>query len=174
MRSGVRTYFRRRIKDLVLGANDGIITTFAIVTGATGASLSPRVALVLGIANLFADGLSMGASNYLGRKSEADSDATADPRGALGAGLATFAAFVVAGAIPLVAFLVPMAPASRFPAACALTAGALFGFGAMRAVVTRRSWLYSGLEMLAIGAAAAVVAYVVGWALAGVAGLDMV
>lgn len=60
------------INDLVYGANDGIITTFAVVAGATGASLPPLVVIILGFANLVADGISMGASNYLGTKSELD------------------------------------------------------------------------------------------------------
>lgn len=58
--------------NFVYGANDGIITTFAVVAGASGASLSHTVIVILGIANLFADGVSMGASNFLGEKSEQD------------------------------------------------------------------------------------------------------
>ncbi len=58
------------IADFVFGANDGIITTFAIVAGAVGAHLSSLVIIILGFANLFADGLSMGIGNYLGKKSE--------------------------------------------------------------------------------------------------------
>lgn len=60
------------IKDMVYGANDGIITTFAIVTGAVGAGFSTTVIIVLGIANLLADGFSMAASNFLGTRSEND------------------------------------------------------------------------------------------------------
>lgn len=58
------------IRDLVYGANDGIITTFAVVAGVAGASLSSAVVLILGFANLLADGLSMAIGNYLGTKSE--------------------------------------------------------------------------------------------------------
>ncbi|MBI4991690.1 MAG: VIT1/CCC1 transporter family protein [Candidatus Harrisonbacteria bacterium] len=58
------------IKDMVYGANDGIITTFAVVAGAAGADLSPAVIIILGISNLLADGFSMAASNYLGTTSE--------------------------------------------------------------------------------------------------------
>src|SRR4030042_4605485 len=58
------------LSDVIFGANDGIITTFAVVAGASGASLSPVVVIVLGFANLIGDGLSMGIGNYLGRKSE--------------------------------------------------------------------------------------------------------
>jgi vacuolar iron transporter family protein len=60
------------IKDLVYGANDGIITTFAVVAGVAGAGLSPTVVLILGFSNLVADGLSMAIGNYLGTRSEED------------------------------------------------------------------------------------------------------
>ena len=62
----------RFIKDVVYGANDGIITTFAVIAGVAGASLSPVTVLLLGFANLLADGFSMAASNYLGTKSESN------------------------------------------------------------------------------------------------------
>jgi len=56
--------------DFVLGAVDGTVTTFAIVAGTAGAGLSGGIALLLGIANVLADGLSMAASNYLKTKAE--------------------------------------------------------------------------------------------------------
>lgn len=56
--------------DFVLGAVDGAITTFAIVAGAAGAGLSNGVVLVLGLANVLADGLSMAAGNYLKARSD--------------------------------------------------------------------------------------------------------
>lgn len=60
------------LKDAVYAASDGIVTTFAIVAGVVGASLSPLVVLILGFANVLADGISMAAGNYLGSKSESD------------------------------------------------------------------------------------------------------
>jgi VIT1/CCC1 family predicted Fe2+/Mn2+ transporter len=51
--------------DFILGAVDGAVTTFAIVAGAAGAGLSNGVVLVLGIANVLADGFSMAAGNFL-------------------------------------------------------------------------------------------------------------
>ena len=56
--------------DVVLGAVDGTVTTFAVVCGVAGAGLSTGVAIVLGLANILADGFSMAVSNYL----RADSD----------------------------------------------------------------------------------------------------
>lgn len=58
------------IKDIVYGASDGIITTFAVVAGVAGASLGSKAIIILGLANLAADGFSMAASNYLGSRSE--------------------------------------------------------------------------------------------------------
>lgn len=60
------------IGDFVFGANDGIITTFAVVAGAAGALLSPGIIVILGLANLLADGFSMGASNFLSLRSQKD------------------------------------------------------------------------------------------------------
>jgi len=60
------------VKDVVYGANDGIITTFAVVAGVMGSGLSEITIILLGIANLLADGFSMAMSNYLGSKSEAE------------------------------------------------------------------------------------------------------
>lgn len=58
------------LRDWIYGGVDGSVTTFAVVTGVVGANLSPWVILVMGFANLFADGFSMAASNFLGTKSE--------------------------------------------------------------------------------------------------------
>lgn len=58
------------LRDFVYGGIDGAVTTFAIVAGTMGANLSARVVLILGAANLIADGFSMAASNYLGTRTE--------------------------------------------------------------------------------------------------------
>lgn len=60
------------LKDMVYGANDGIVTTFAVVAGVAGASLDPVVVILLGAANLLADGFSMAASSFLASRSERD------------------------------------------------------------------------------------------------------
>ena len=58
------------LRDWVYGGIDGTVTTFAIVAGAIGADLSNRFLLILGAANLLADGFSMAAANYSGTKAE--------------------------------------------------------------------------------------------------------
>ncbi len=219
------------IGDLVYGGLDGIVTTFAIVSGVAGAALGAGVILILGLANLLADGLSMATGAYLSSKSEREyyqrerareawevdhtpegeraelieiyvakgydlQDAERmvdiltrdrerwveammvnelgllpDDRTPLLSALATFAAFVAAGSLPLAVYLlglgVPITPARAFPVSAALSALALFGLGAAKVLVTGRSWFRSGLEMLVVGGLAASIAYLVGYLLQG-------
>ena len=60
------------LRDTVYGGIDGTVTTFAIVAGVAGAGLSPFVIVVLGLANVLADGFSMAAANYSGTKADQD------------------------------------------------------------------------------------------------------
>jgi VIT1/CCC1 family predicted Fe2+/Mn2+ transporter len=60
------------LRDWIYGGIDGSVTTLAVVAGVAGAQLSSWIILALGFANLFADGFSMAASNYLGTKAEHD------------------------------------------------------------------------------------------------------
>jgi len=60
------------IRDFIYGGIDGAVTTFAVVSGVAGAELSTTIILILGFANLVADGFSMAASNFLGTRAEQD------------------------------------------------------------------------------------------------------
>lgn len=212
------------IKDLIFGANDGVITTFAVVAGATGASLSPLVVIILGFANLLADGISMGVGNYLGTKSELDYQRAQreneeweinhlrsleiqeirdiyHQRGFRGEdlekavaltitdrkrwvdvmmrdelgiieegkvnpakhGSATFAAFVLAGLVPLLSYLLPFGGEANFQISIFLTASTLFVIGALRTTVTMVKWWRGAAEMLIMGFGAASAAYFIGY-----------
>ena len=58
--------------EFVYGGIDGSITTFAVVAGSAGANLDPSIILILGFANLLADGFSMSVGAFLAAKSERD------------------------------------------------------------------------------------------------------
>jgi vacuolar iron transporter family protein len=60
------------VRDWIYGGVDGAVTTFAVVSGVAGAELSTSIVLILGFANLAADGFSMAASNFLGTRAEID------------------------------------------------------------------------------------------------------
>lgn len=166
-----RALARHYLSDMIYGANDGIITTFAIVSGVAGAALANRVVIILGIANLLADGFSMGASNFLSIRANEAVRATegTEPMEPfpLRHGLVTFVAFVVAGSVPLLSYFFEFG-GSQFTMSAVMTLLTLFAVGASRALVTNEKWLLAGLEMLAVGTAAAAVAYGVGAWIAGI------
>lgn len=58
--------------EFVYGAIDGTVTTFAVVSGAAGASLSPIIVVILGFANLIGDGFSMACGNLLSERTQRD------------------------------------------------------------------------------------------------------
>jgi vacuolar iron transporter family protein len=103
----------------VYGANDGIITTFAVIAGVAGGALSHAVVLVIGVANLAADGFSMGVGNFLSirahesaRKAENLPEEEASPARH---GLATFVAFVAAGSVPRYPYVLQVQPKTASP-----------------------------------------------------------
>ena len=208
--------------DAVLGGIDGCVTTFAVISAAVGGGFSSVVIIVLGLANLLADGLSMAVGNYQARQTEAaavdqarrrearhiaqapegereeirqifarkgfqgetlervvdvitqDHDVWIDtmlkeeigvhpatPR-PLRAAVATLAAFVLVGAIPLLPFvLTDRSAQAGFHASAAVTAATFFAVGAAKGRALGGSLVRSGLETLASGGLAAAVAYVV-------------
>ena len=220
------------LRDLVFGAIDGSVTTFAVVSGVAGAELSARVIIILGVANLLGDGFSMAASNFLATRAEekqrlrarrteelhirsvpegereeirqifagkgfvgpdlervvdvitSDRDQWIDTmlREELGmttrgpspwrAAFATFAAFVVVGALPLLPFVFHpfsiMEGLSSFVASSILTGLAFFAVGAFKGRFVDEPWYWAGLETLLVGGCAAVLAYLSGLALRGV------
>lgn len=171
---------RRYLRDLVFGAVDGTVTTFAVVAGSVGADLGGGVVLVLGVANLIADGFSMAVSNYLGthadqrqpERLENPRDNEPNPRGAAAA---TFIAFISVGAIPLVPFTIhavslELLPNPFLPSAV-MTALAFIGIGIAKSRATDQSAWRSATDTLALGGGAAALAYIVGWLLRGVAGI---
>lgn len=60
------------LREWVYGGIDGVVTTFAIVAGVVGAGLSANIVMILGLANLLADGFSMAAGAYSATKADQD------------------------------------------------------------------------------------------------------
>jgi VIT1/CCC1 family predicted Fe2+/Mn2+ transporter len=169
---GAKATARHYIRDIVYGANDGLITTFAVVSGVAGGALSQLAILVIGAANLAADGVSMGVGNLLAIRAD-ERAREADGLPELEAypwkhGLATLIAFAGAGAIPLVPYVLPLPPPARLPWSIGMTFASLFLLGAARALVTRDRWWRTGLETLLLGFVVAIAAYGAGRLVASV------
>lgn len=158
------------IPDMVYGANDGIISTFAIVAGVVGAQLEVKTILIVGVASLFADGFSMATSNYLASESENTLLKTAgdtdDPflvnTKPLSSAVATFIAFVVVGAIPLFPYILFYNSGDVFSYTMMATALALLAVGGMRNWVTGKSIIKGSIKVLVIGGVAAGLAFFIG------------
>ena len=161
--TGTLEIARHYVRELIYGANDGIITTFAVVAGVAGGGLSLRVVLIMGAANLLADGVSMAAGNYLSIRSHesvlAAQELPEEEAAPLRHAAATFLAFVGAGLVPLVPYMLPGFPVDRFAASIGFTLLAMFAVGASRALIARVRWWGAGLEMLGLGAVVATLAY---------------
>lgn len=224
--SPIQTY----LKEIVYGGTDGIVTTFAVVAGFTGAQAGASVptysfltVLLFGIANLTADGVSMGLGNFLSLRAEKDlyrkeqakelheirnhphseKEETALILESHGftkkqayqltelyatnekywlrfmmndelelpnpmeenpvlTGLATFLAFVIFGAIPLLPYVLLQDSPAAFSFAVFSTFLALIILGLLRWRVTGESIMRSVGEIVVLGGISATIAYLVG------------
>ena len=167
---------RHYVRELIYGANDGIITTFAVVAGVAGGGLSLRVVLIIGAANLFADGLSMAAGNYLSIRSHESvletQNLPEEEASPVRHAIATFLAFVVAGAVPLAPYMIPGLPLDRFVTSVGLTCLAMFAVGASRALIANVRWWKAGLEMFGLGVIVAALAFGSGALVASIVGSE--
>tara|TARA_Y100000310_G_scaffold221959_1_gene223570 strand:+ start:2488 stop:3021 length:534 start_codon:yes stop_codon:yes gene_type:complete len=167
---------RKYLGEFVYGGIDGTITTFAIVAGAVGASLSSAIILILGFANLFADGFSMSISNYFSTKSQNEiyskhKHTHTHLKNPIKTAIATFFSFAIIGFIPLISFVTALFIKSvqpyQFQASMILTAIAFILIGATRANITQENKIRSSIEILVIGSIAAAIAFAVGFLLRG-------
>ena len=172
---------RKYLPEFVYGGIDGSVTTFAVVAGAVGASLSSAIILILGFANLFADGFSMAVSNYLSTKSELEIHKghkdykmlEKEFKHPLKTASVTFISFLIIGLIPLVSFLVaifvPSLNKDKFFYSFVLTGLALLLVGAVKGEVVKKHPVKASIETFLIGGIAAIIAFLVGYFLRGLA-----
>lgn len=175
--------FKKALKDrsaqIVYGAIDGTVTTFAVIAASAGAGLSSTYIIMLGLANQFGDGFSMGASAYLSKKTERDLklSRTKDPKKRelimqevkpFRDGLFTFGGFIIIGFAPVVTYIVDalfdlrLAPTTLFIVSAVLTAVTFFLIGLAKAHVTGTNRTRGAIETLLIGSVAAILAYLGG------------
>lgn len=169
--SSVKQHFEDYLKEFVYGGIDGAVTTFAVVAGATGARFSTTVILVLGFANLIADGFSMAVGSYLSTKSERElmekrGESVEDEPSSVINGATTFASFILVGLVPLLAYtyanIFSTDTENLFLVACILTSFAFVGIGVLKSKVAKTSVIRSVLETVILGVIAAIFAYVLG------------
>lgn len=159
------------IPDFVYGGIDGVVTTFAVVAGVKGASLSVSIVLILGFANLFGDGFSMAVGKYSSDKAElqhmANSGRSNDEIQPFLGAFYTFISFNLVGLIPLIGYILgPLFSFSEevtFWATTIATLIGLFIIGVVKGKVVKISKIKAGIETMLIGGIAAFIAYYVGY-----------
>lgn len=140
----------------VLGAVDGLITSFVVVASGAAGALEKRGVIVVLASSLVADAFSMGVSEYL------SSRLSLARRLALLEGLVCFLSFAAAGAVPLLAYAL-LPPPTDVGASGALFAVALLGVGLVRGASSPGAG-WSALEVFALGVAASGLSVLVAWA----------
>jgi VIT1/CCC1 family predicted Fe2+/Mn2+ transporter len=213
------------VRDVIFGANDGLVSILALVAGVYGAITESHPILIAGIAGAVAGAISMGAGSYLSAKSEKEvTEKESDRKGIkkkgtpeeereklvkfyqsrgfkeeeaaviadrvashiessesytigeeLGltseeswpptkAALFTGLSFAIVSLIPILPFAFMEVNPAVITAAIASIA-CLFIVGASKAIFSRKSWVRSGLEMMAIGTLASIATYAIGLAI---------
>jgi VIT1/CCC1 family predicted Fe2+/Mn2+ transporter len=213
------------VRDVIFGANDGLVSILALVAGVYGAVIESHLILIAGVAGAVAGAISMGAGAYLSSKSEKEvTEKESERKGIrrsstpekereklvkfyqargfkkqeaeaiasrvasemelrlertigeevgltseeswppIKAAALTGLSFAIVSLIPILPFTFMKVTPAVITAVIASIA-TLFGVGASKAIFTRKSWIRSGLEMMAIGALASVATYVIGLAI---------
>jgi len=213
------------VRDVIFGANDGLVSILALVAGVYGAVTESHFILIAGMAGAVAGAISMGAGAYLSSKSEKEvTERESERKGIrkkgtpqeekeelvkfyqargfkrqeaeaiatrvasemelrsehtigeevgltleeswppIKAGTLTGSSFAVVSLIPILPFAF-MEVTSAVITAVIASVATLFGVGASKAIFTRKSWIRSGLEMMAIGTLAAAATYAIGLAI---------
>jgi VIT1/CCC1 family predicted Fe2+/Mn2+ transporter len=210
------------VRDLIFGANDGLVSILATVIGVYGATTNSYPILIAGIAGAVAGAISMGAGAYLSSKSEKEVTEKESSRkgirriisskdekeklvdlykkkgfktqeaeaiaqkvaskiefkdkyivgeevgltseeywSPIKAALLTGLSFAIASIIPILPFIFIEVNLAVITAIVA-SITCLFGIGASKAIFTRKSWIQSGLEMMAIGIFASAATFIIG------------
>jgi len=166
---------RSYLPEFVYGSMDGLVTTFAIVTGAAGAGFPAGVILIMGFANVFADGFSMGSSSYLAALSEDPEHRTVHQKGPFQQGFVTFLSFLAIGIIPLLPFILayflPEVSSYALQTSIIITMVGFAGVGYISGIVIGGSKLKSAARTVFIGTIAALISFLVGYVLADTFGV---
>ena len=168
--------FEKYLGEFVYGGIDGCVTTFAVVAGSVGADLNSSIILILGFANLLADGFAMSIGAYLSAKSERDNEIKhvgtlkdkekiLTEKSPKTKGLVTYISFLLIGVIPLFIYVIDyLKPIGKHTFLYA-TITTAFGFiivGGLKSYINQKVIWKGIVETLLLGLLAALVSYYVG------------
>ncbi|MDO6738583.1 VIT1/CCC1 transporter family protein [Wenyingzhuangia sp. 2_MG-2023] len=163
--------------EFVYGGIDGCVTTFAVVAGSVGAGLDSSIIIILGFANLLADGFAMSIGAYLSAKTEKDNalkhlkkheeikelENNFNP---IGKSVVTYISFLLIGIFPLMAYVAdyisPTLDAHIFLYSSICTGVGFVLVGSLKSYINNKAIWKGVAETLLLGILAAIVSYYVG------------
>lgn len=162
--------------EFVYGGIDGCVTTFAVVAGAVGANLDSSIIIILGFANLLADGFAMSIGAYLSAKTEKDNalkhlhnpeeiNKIEKDFNPLGKSIVTYISFLIIGIFPLIAYVVDyISPIKNyvFLYSSICTGVGFILVGSLKSYINHKAIWKGVAETLLLGVLAALVSYYVG------------
>lgn len=168
--------------EFVYGGIDGCVTTFAVVAGSVGANLDSSIILILGFANLLADGFAMSIGAYLSAKTEKDNalkyatsaaekETILQEDNPIGKGIVTYVSFITIGIIPLFIYVIDYVTPLGENVFLYSTLATAFGFiivGSLKSYINQKAIWRGVTETLILGLLAALVSYYVGDLIEGI------
>ncbi len=150
------------LPQIIYGGIDGLVTTFAVVAGATGGWLSAKTVIIMGIANVLADGVSMSIGAYLSTREDATKKVCP-----YCVGFATFVAFIFFWLLPLLPYVLSF---GSFQISAMITGVAFVIIGLLKGTMNHRSLFVAIVQTVSLGGIAAGIAYYAGVFLGSIAG----
>ncbi len=167
-----------RLKDIILGGQDGLVNVLGLVLGVAGATYDTRIIIISGLAGTFAESISMGAVAYTSSKAARDYYLSriknskkklfheidvidGEYKSPVKNGFVVGISAIVGSLIPLIPFFF-LSVTNGIYSSFAVSFASLFFIGALKAKLTIGDWRKSGLEMGLIGIGAAIAAYYIG------------
>jgi len=168
----------KSIREIIFGLEDGLVSTLGTLTGVAVGTQNASVVILSGLVLVAVEATSMAAGSYLSSKTAQEAEkawVTSENKKTktnknkvdlfqahpVQSGLVMWVCYALGGAVPLLPYLLfPLEWA--FFLSIVITFITLFGVGAWSSLYTKRDWLRSAIEMLAISCAAALLGYVVG------------
>lgn len=168
----MKAKYEKHLSEVVFGAMDGTVTTFAVVAAAVGAGLSSTAIIILGVANLVGDGFSMGAGAYLSAKSRRDlkirDKQVITGHSPLLTAIVTYGAFVIVGSTAIIVYVIDaifnlnLGRFVLFGLSALIIAATFVVIGFLKARITKTSHWRSVIETLGLGVVAAVLTFILG------------
>ncbi len=162
-----RTFITHSIRELVFGIEDSLVSTLGTITGIAVGAQSTYIVLLSAFVLIASESTSMAAGSYLSSVSVEEVGGASKKRATenpVTGAVVMWVSYVLGGFIPVLPyFFLPIHQA--IPPSILLTVITLFLVGFWTAEYTKRPRIRSGINMAVISISAALIGYLIGYAI---------